>query len=108
MRYVLTLVLAFSALGAAPSSAAEPYTHDDVQQLVQAVLRIPVDHQFLLALQPAESADLPSWDPIAHYLGPVKIQDGRIAYAVLVDQADAGALSDLSAAEPKVGAAVAS
>src|SRR5579872_881103 len=102
---VLTLVAPFRG---AQAAATTPYNDNDVQALVRAVLRIPIDHEFLLGLELAPAADLPSWDPIAHYNGPQHIPDGRTAYAVLVDDRYASQLRNLGQADHAVGAAVAS
>ncbi|HET9343475.1 MAG TPA: hypothetical protein VFO25_11240 [Candidatus Eremiobacteraceae bacterium] len=104
---IAAIVVAFMFVLPSPSSAGAPaYSDADVQQLVQAVLAIPVDHQFLLALETQPASDMPPWDHLAHYAGPVKIPDGRTAYAVVVDDQYASALTDLGHADHAVGAAV--
>ena len=106
----LSFIFFTSSVHAAIADVPSPpaYSDADVQDLVRAVLAIPTDHRFLLGLEPARSAQLPAWDPIAHYAGPTTIPDGRTACVVLVNDKYASVLTDLGHADHAVGAAVAS
>jgi len=107
MRIAAVVVAFLMFLPSASKADAPAYGDADIQQLVQAVLAIPVDHQFLLALETRPASEIPSWDPIAHYAGRFQVPDGRTAYAVFVDARYGSALSDLGHADHAVGAAVA-
>lgn len=109
-KLIVAACLVFASLHSASADAAGVggFSDADVRQAVRAVLGIPTDHTFTLALEAAPATELPAWDPIAHYVGPQKLPDGRTAYVVLVNDRDSDALADLGHADHAVAAAVAS
>jgi hypothetical protein len=109
MRLLSAVALAACLLTAQLARTDEQtpsYTAADVQDLVRAVLRIPIDHEFTLGLQMAAPSALPAWDPIAHYAGPTQMPDGQTAYVVLVSDRYERELKNLARANRSIGAAV--
>src|SRR5579872_1979844 len=103
---VCALVVCSPELSRSDDSPSPSYTANDVQQLVHAVLRIPIDHAFTLGLLLTPASQLPSWDPIAHYSGTQRLPNGKTAYVVLIDDRYGSALRDLGHADHSVGAAI--
>jgi hypothetical protein len=103
---VCALVVCSPRLSRSDDSRSPLYTANDVQELIHAVLRIPIDHKFTLGLIMTPSSGLPSWDPIAHYSGTQHLANGKTAYVVLINDQYGSALSDLGHADHAVGAAI--
>ncbi|HEY7981077.1 MAG TPA: hypothetical protein VID19_06305 [Candidatus Eremiobacteraceae bacterium] len=115
MRLFIIVLIATLAATQTPAAALDSsaaahagYTTSDIAQLVQAVIGIPKNHAFLMALEVSPASALPAWDSIAHYAGPQQLPDGRTAYFVLVNEQYAAAMHDVAHADHSVAMAIAS
>ena len=115
MRLAITIALLALAAFRLPAIAQDSpppaqtgYSASDVAQLVQAVIGIPTNHNFLNALEVSPADKLPAWDPIAHYAGPQQLPDGRTAYFILVNEKYSDALHHVASADHSIASAIAS
>lgn len=77
-------------------------TPAETQEAIKGYHRVFTDHNFTLLTEVTPSKEMPSWDPVAHFVGERRLPNGKVAYVLWLSDQYRGAMDDLKATDPAI------